>query len=39
MIAATALEHKFTVVTHNESDFEAIGVGLLNPWLDQKAAG
>jgi len=32
MIAAIALEHKFTVVTRNVSDFEATGVGLLNPW-------
>jgi hypothetical protein len=34
MIAATALEHKFTVVTRNVSDFEATGVTLLNPWLN-----
>lgn len=33
MIAATAIEHKFTVVTRNVSDFEATGVPLLNPWL------
>jgi predicted nucleic acid-binding protein len=33
MIAATALEHKFTVVTRNVPDFEATGVALLNPWL------
>jgi len=33
MIAATALEHRFTVVTRNVSDFEATGVALLNPWL------
>ena len=33
MIAATALEHKFTVVTRNVADFEATGVALLNPWL------
>ena len=33
MIAATAIEHKFTVVTRNVSDFEATGVALLNPWL------
>jgi predicted nucleic acid-binding protein len=35
MIAATALEHRFTVVTRNVSDFESTGVALLNPWLDQ----
>jgi len=33
MIAATALEHRFTVVTRNVSDFESTGVALLNPWL------
>ncbi len=32
MIAATALEHKLTVVTRNVSDFEATGVMLVNPW-------
>jgi predicted nucleic acid-binding protein len=34
MIAASALEHKFTVVTRNTADFEATGVPLINPWLD-----
>jgi predicted nucleic acid-binding protein len=34
MIAATALEHKFTVVTRNTADFDATGVALINPWLD-----
>jgi predicted nucleic acid-binding protein len=34
LIAATALENKFTVVTRNVSDFEATGVVLLNPWRD-----
>ena len=33
MIAATALEHKFTVVTRNVADFEATRVALVNPWL------
>jgi predicted nucleic acid-binding protein len=32
MIAATALEHKFTVVTRNVADFEHTGVALVNPW-------
>ena len=32
MIAATALEHGFTVVTRNESDFVGTGAGLVNPW-------
>jgi toxin FitB len=33
MIAATALVHGLTVVTHNTADFESLGVALLNPWL------
>ena len=32
MIAATALEHGFTVVTRNLADFDGTGVRLLNPW-------
>lgn len=32
MIAATAIEHSFTVVTRNVSDFADTGVGLVNPW-------
>lgn len=34
MIAATAIEHRFTVVTRNVSDFAGTGVTLVNPWLD-----
>jgi predicted nucleic acid-binding protein len=37
MIAATALEHGFTVVTRNEKDFEGCAVALLNPWNDRVA--
>ena len=33
MIAATAIEHQFTVVTRNVADFSATGVALVNPWL------
>lgn len=33
MIAATAIEHKFTVVTRNTADFANTGVALVNPWL------
>jgi predicted nucleic acid-binding protein len=33
MIAATAIEHGFTVVTRNVSDFVDTGVALVNPWL------
>ncbi len=33
MIAATAIEHQFTVVTRNVSDFADTRVALVNPWL------
>ena len=36
-IAATALVHGMTVVTRNVSDFEPMGVSMLNPWDDQPA--
>lgn len=32
MIAATALEHGFTVATRNTQDFVNTGVQLVNPW-------
>jgi toxin FitB len=32
LIAATALAHRLTVATRNIADFQAMGVGLLNPW-------
>jgi predicted nucleic acid-binding protein len=32
IIAATALEHGFTVVTRDQSDFEKSGVAVVNPW-------
>jgi len=35
MIAATALEHGLTLVTRNVKHFAALGVDLLNPWLEQ----
>ena len=34
MIAATAIEHGFTVVTRNTQDFVSTGVPLLNPWSE-----
>lgn len=33
MIAATAIEHGFTVVTRNMADFVKMGVPLINPWM------
>ncbi len=32
LIAATALEHDFTIVTRNVKDFAGLGVRILNPW-------
>jgi predicted nucleic acid-binding protein len=34
IIAATALEHDFTVVTRNVRDFADLGVEIFNPWED-----
>jgi len=33
MIAATAKEHGYTLITRNTNDFDGCGVPLLNPWL------
>ena len=33
MIAATAIEHRFTIVTRNTADFANTGATLVNPWL------
>lgn len=33
LIASTAIEHNYILVTRNTSDFEATGVQCLNPWL------
>jgi predicted nucleic acid-binding protein len=32
LIAATALEHRLTVVTRNVRDFTSLGVTVFNPW-------
>ena len=34
MIAATALEHRLTMVTRNVRHFAAMGVALINPWAE-----
>jgi len=33
LIAATALVHGMCMVTRNVEDFQATGVGIMNPWL------
>jgi toxin FitB len=33
-IAATALEHRFAIVTRNVADFAHCGVEIVNPWED-----
>ena len=33
MIAATAIEHRFAVVTRNEANFANAGIQIVNPWL------
>ncbi len=33
LIAATAMEHRFAVVTRNVADFDGTGVVVVNPWL------
>jgi tRNA(fMet)-specific endonuclease VapC len=32
LIAATVLANKMTLVTRNDSDFEAAGIEIVNPW-------
>jgi predicted nucleic acid-binding protein len=33
-IAATAEQYDLTVITRNVSDFDALGIRLINPWSD-----
>jgi len=32
LLAATALEHNLTAVTHNVRDFAVAGLSIINPW-------
>ena len=32
LLAATALVHRFTLVTRNVTDFQKLGLSLFNPW-------
>ena len=32
MIAATAMQHGFTLVTRNVDDFKGLALKLVNPW-------
>lgn len=32
LLAATAIEHRLSLVTRNERDFEPLGVEVINPW-------
>ena len=36
LIAATALEHELSLVTRNTKDFQGLGLGIINPWEDQR---
>jgi predicted nucleic acid-binding protein len=35
LIAATAIVHGLTVVSRNPSDFEPMGIAVINPWLPE----
>ncbi|HVZ43326.1 MAG TPA: type II toxin-antitoxin system VapC family toxin [Ramlibacter sp.] len=39
LIAATAREHGFSLVTRNVGDFEGIDVRVINPWMPADSAG
>jgi toxin FitB len=34
LLAATALEHDLTMVSRNVSDFQVVGLAVVNPWGD-----
>ena len=39
LIASTAMEHGFSLVTRNVADFEGISVLVINPWLPAEPEG
>ena len=39
LIAATALEHGFSLVTRNIADFEGINIRVINPWVPAEPEG
>jgi toxin FitB len=39
LIAATAMEHRFNLVTRNVGDFEGIEVHVINPWAPAESGG
>ena len=39
LIAATALEHGFSLVTRNIADFEGINIRVINPWAPAEPEG
>ena len=39
LIAATALEHGFSLVTRNIADFEGINIRMINPWAPAEPEG
>jgi toxin FitB len=39
LIAATALEHGFSLVTRNIADFEGINIRVINPWAPTEPEG
>ena len=39
LIASTAMEHGFSLVTRNVADFEGMSLQVINPWMPAEAEG